>query len=152
MYNKFSFLNRNVHSFYKNSNLNKDIFGNRRVNFMSMPIGGNSAAPLPPNPVITPTGARRQDTDTSGVTDRLTTTISSVSELQSLTKGNNAYLPPDVYAALARGEEVQVTLTQRPPERVNLLVPIFALGAQMLMSSGSSYNDSLANAIQGEEK
>ncbi|MEK7434217.1 MAG: hypothetical protein AABZ74_13890 [Cyanobacteriota bacterium] len=152
MYNKFSFLNRNVHSFYKNNNLNKDIFGNRRVNFMAGSVGGASQ-------VYTPWGGAVQNTDklkpeerAAGVTDSLTTTISSVGELQSLTKGNNAYLPPDVYAALARGEEVQVTLTQRPPERVNLLVPIFALGAQMLMSSGSSYNDSLANAIQGVNK
>lgn len=152
MDNKFSFLNRNVHSFYKNNNLNKDIFGNRRVNFMAGSVGGSSQ-------VYTPWGGAVQNTDkltpqqrASGVTDTLTTTISSAAELQSLTKGRNAYLPPDVYAALARGEEVQVTLSQRPPERVNLFVPLFALASQMLMSGGAAYSETLGNAIQGVKK
>ena len=43
MYNKFSFLNKNTHSFYENNNLNKDIFGNRRVNFMSVSAAGGAS-------------------------------------------------------------------------------------------------------------
>lgn len=141
MYISSDFLNKNAHKFF-NSNVEKNDFGGlNRVRFMSGAIGSGA-------PTYTPYGAQSQQ-DNKGVTDRITTVIRSPADLQALTKGGNAYLPPDVYAALARGEEVAVTLSQRPPERVNLLVPVFAAFAQMAGSGGAAYNRELGNAIQG---
>ncbi|MFN8670780.1 MAG: hypothetical protein U0457_01700 [Candidatus Sericytochromatia bacterium] len=152
MDNKFAFLNRNVHNFYQNTNLEKDIFGNKRVNYMGGGVGSSTNSVVYNNwgAQVKPVNDSKQE-EQRGVTDSITTVIRSPGELETLTKGRNAYMPPDVYAALARGEEVRVTLTQKPPERVNLLVPVFALFAQMAGSGGAAYNDKLGEAIQGQK-
>lgn len=144
MYISSGFLNKNAHKFFNGNVEKNDFFGINRVRFMQTQSFGG-VTPF----VYTPTG-RQGGQDNKGITDTITTVIRSPADLQALTKGGNAYLPPDVYAALARGEEVAVTLNKRPPERVNLLVPVFAAFAQMAGSSGAAYNKELGEAIQGK--
>lgn len=148
MYISSGFLNKNAHKFFNGNVEKNDFFGINKVRFMSGSVGGAT---------YTHSGAFVKEVDRSakdatpsvGVTDSRTTEIGSLGELQSIT-GGKAYLPPDVYAALARGEKVAVTLSQRPPERVNLLIPVFAAFAQMAGSSGAAYNKELGEAIQGK--
>lgn len=154
MYISSDFFNKNAHKFF-NSNIEKNDFGGiNRVRFMADAIGASNRASVYSRPAQqqAPQQAQEQQAPSKASTDSLTTVVRSPADLMALTKGRNTLLPPDVYAALARGEEVQVTLSQRPPERVNLLVPVFAAFAQMAGSSGAAYNAELGSAIQGIDR
>lgn len=93
------------------------------------------------------------------VTDEQLTTIRSVGELETLLKGGQSgrvidmrtsNISPEVWAALSRGEEVQVKLQQMAPERVNLFMPLVASVMQLIGGAqGASYNDALSQAVQG---
>jgi hypothetical protein len=63
-----------------------------------------------------------------------------------------SYVSPEVYAAMARGEEVKVTMTQLAPERVNLVMPLLASVMQIVggLAGGAAYNEELSQAITGK--
>jgi hypothetical protein len=106
----------------------------------------------------TNTNNTNSNTDNS-TTDHVTRTIRSVGDLETLLKGGHSgqvidmrtsNITPEVWAALSRGEEVQVSLQQMAPERVNLFMPLVASVMQLIGGAqGASYNDALSEAIRG---
>jgi len=94
------------------------------------------------------------------ITDSTSTTIRSMAELESLLKNGesgrtidmrNSQVSPEVWMALARGDEVRVNLQQRAPERVNLFTPLFASIMQLVGGlNGAAYNEKLTEAVRGD--
>ncbi|MFN4149935.1 MAG: hypothetical protein ACK4IX_03245, partial [Candidatus Sericytochromatia bacterium] len=109
-------------------------------------------------PKVKPQDQQQQNKGQS-VTDSQTTTIRSVGELESLLKGGHSgrvidmrtsNVSPEVWAALSRGEEVEVKLQQMAPERVNLLMPLVASIMQLVGGAqGAAYNKELGDAVKG---
>ncbi|RYX99803.1 hypothetical protein EON78_02615, partial [bacterium] len=62
-------------------------------------------------------------------------------------------ISPEVYAALARGQKVEVQMQQMAPERVNLFTPLLASAMQIFggMGGGVAYNEDLSQVITGNK-
>lgn len=93
-------------------------------------------------------------------TDKQTYVIRSLGELEGpLREGQSGQMldlrdhrvSPEVYAALSRGEAVEVQLQQMAPERVNLFTPMIASAMQIFggMAGGVDYNEALSSVITG---
>lgn len=62
--------------------------------------------------------------------------------------GRTSIVTPEVMAEWAKGNRVHVKLTQMPPQRANLLMPLLASVMQLLGGlGGAGYNESLSQAI-----
>lgn len=94
-------------------------------------------------------------------TDQSTQVIRSLGELNSPMRFGQSgqmldlrdhRISPEVYAALARGEQVEVQMQQMAPERVNLFTPLLASAMQIFggMAGGVAYNEDLSQVITGK--
>jgi len=175
MKNYYQITNKLNHFYFYNNK--KDLFGNNleHVRYSLSSIGGviNTVTGTKNifektedtrNTYLTQKQAedrQRSASQEQSVTDTKKFVIRNESELESVLKDGafgrtidlrNSQISPEVYMALAKGEEVSVKLQQTAPERNNLLTPLFASAAAVFMSMNGNvaYNDKLMSAIQND--